>query len=614
MSNQAKRPSFDVVDPNLATARRLSPRRSTSTATDIEGLVREQLAHFCIDAETPMGQSLAEVTRHVYQTQISLTDLWQHTLRELPRLDRRDRVAWFNAKKFLCFQLAKLLDTLQNPFRAGYQSLVEGQTNRLAKGPYPIFDNVTAIFSSTPVIARTATYLYACTEWIDDAFQGREPLLEVYSRLLNPTSISLANHIVDLECGPLADQYMAWNFNSGMAAIDAALSHLLGYQDIVLSSRNIYGGAFQLLHDWFSKSSNLDIRVEFFDGYSGEAFAAAVRQLKERCADRLAAGKQVYVYLESPCNPHGYVLDVPAICRLAHEEGMTVILDSTIATPFLSQPLQRPQPIERPDFVLHSYTKDITGSGATTAGVVIGRNERMFIPKGESCAAFDASGKPVTYHWNETLFWNVFYVKGAFLDADKAFEVISGSRTLELRLLRKTINTLVLAQFLASHPEIHVKSNALPTDENAGLREKLMKLGLPAPLFTLDMEPAGLSCATFTQFFDSLEPAFGHQVSLGQSNTVVLCPALTSHSEMGPDALKAAGIAPTTIRVSVGDEDVRHLVVHFVQAARLMIDPVRPGFSQRFMSPQAVDALYSKVYLDVHGRWLTSQPPCESYH
>src|SRR5213075_2376173 len=129
--------------------------------------------------------------------------LWELTVRELGALDRGERIALFNAKKFLCFQLAKLLDTLQNPFRATYQSLVEHQSSRLAKGPYPIFDNVTAIFSSTPVITRTATYLYACTEWIDEAFHGREMLLEVYSRLLNPTSTSLANHIVDLECGAL---------------------------------------------------------------------------------------------------------------------------------------------------------------------------------------------------------------------------------------------------------------------------------------------------------------------------------------------------------------------------------------------------------------------------
>src|SRR5205814_3020010 len=111
-----------------------------------------------------------------------------------------------------------------------HQSLGHSTATVLAKGPYPTFDNVTAIFSANPVIARTATYIFACAQWIADAFQGREFLHEIYSRLLNPTSISLANHIVDIETGPMAPQYMAWNFNSGMAAIDCILSHLVGYE------------------------------------------------------------------------------------------------------------------------------------------------------------------------------------------------------------------------------------------------------------------------------------------------------------------------------------------------------------------------------------------------
>src|SRR5882672_4371091 len=287
-------------DLDFQSARELSPRRSTSTATDVEGLVAEQLAHFSIDPKTEFGRTLGRLAGHIYAANIELRQLWELTTRELASLDRKDRIAYFNAKKFLCFQLAKLLDTLQNPFRHAYQSLIENQSNRLAKGPYPVFDNVTAIFSSTPVIARTATYLYACTEWIDDAFQGREPLLEVYSRLLNPTSISLANHIVDIECGPLAAEYMAWNFNSGMAAIDATLSHLVGRQDIILSSRNIYGGAFQLLHDWFRKPANLDIGVEFFDGYEVQAFQNGLEAVRGKFGERLQHGRQVYVYLESP--------------------------------------------------------------------------------------------------------------------------------------------------------------------------------------------------------------------------------------------------------------------------------------------------------------------------
>ncbi len=204
------------------------------------------------------------------------------------------------------------------------------------------------------------------------------------------------------------------------------------------------------------------------------------------------------------------------------------------------------------------------------------------------------------------MFWNVFYVKGAFLDADKAFEVITGSRTLDLRMLRKAISTTVLAQFMASHPQIHVKCNALEEDENAAIRKRVLRLGLPAPLFTIDFERAGLDRAMFTRFFDCLEPAFGHQVSLGQSNTVILCPALTSHSEMNAAELREAGIAPTTIRIALGDEDPRGSIAHFLRTVELVINPARPGFSEGFMPAAAVDELYRRTYLDVHTRWITN--------
>jgi hypothetical protein len=92
-------------------------------------------------------------------------------------------------------------------------------------------------------------------------------------------------------------------------------------------------------------------------------------------------------------------------------------------------------------------------------------------------------------------------------------------------------------------------------------------------------------------------------------NTVVLCPALTSHSELSAEALAAAGISPTTIRIAVGDEDPRSLIAHLIHAAELAIDPVRPGFSAGFPRPDAVDALYREVYVDVHRRFVESRPP-----
>jgi cystathionine beta-lyase/cystathionine gamma-synthase len=245
--------------------------------------------------------------------------------------------------------------------------------------------------------------------------------------------------------------------------------------------------------------------------------------------------------------------------------------------------------------VIHSYTKDLVGNGDTTAGVVIGRNADMFMPKGEP-------------GWQQTLFWNVYYVKGAFLDADKAFEVLSGMKTLEMRMLKKCINTQILARWLASHPKVRVSGPANPRDPDRRIAARLSYLGLPAPLFTIDLEKAGMDRLTFERFFDLLSPMFGHMVSLGQSNTVILCPALTSHSELSPDALRAAGIMPTTIRIAVGDEDARELISGFLETARLAIDPDVPGFSRRFPTGRQVDRLCDQVYVDVHRRHAAASP------
>lgn len=586
--------------PEPPAARILSPRRKTTRATSLHELALEQLRHFHLDPQSPVGQPLLALAEKLYAAHGDVMDLWEATTRELGRLPREDRLALFNAKKFLTFQLAKLLDTLQNPARRTHQSLRYSNTTLLAKGPYPVFDNVTALFSANPVITRTATYLYACSEWIDDAFQGKEFLHEIYSRLMNPTSISLANHIVDVECGPQAGEYLAWNFNSGMGAIDGVLSHLVGYQDVILSSRNIYGGAYQLIHDWFGKRSNLDAGVVFFDGFTGEDFTRALEATKKQFFDRLAAGRRIYVYLESPCNPHGVFLDVPEISRRAHREGLTVICDSTVGTPFLVRPLRHPEPECRPDYVLHSYTKDLTGHGTTTAGVVIGRTADMFIPKGEHA--------PGGKSWQDTLFWNVYYIKGAFLDSDKAFEVLTGMKTLEVRMLKKCISTMIFARWLASNPLVTVSGPAHPRDPNFAIAQKLSYLELPAPLFTINFERADISRVTLERFFDSLAPMFGHMVSLGQSNTLVLCPALTSHSELSEAALRDAGITPTTIRIAVGDEAPRELIADFLAAARNSLDRDRPGFSAKFLSGPAIDRLVDETYLDVQRRHAAAQP------
>ncbi|EFP97341.1 trans-sulfuration enzyme family protein [Vibrio caribbeanicus] len=599
----------------MNTNKQLSPLRNSTQHSDAMTLANEQAIHFGIDPETEYGRSLVDLATTLYTANTKTHDLWAITMEGLEGLDKSDRIAWFNAKRFLSFQLAKILDNLQNPMRATYQSIATNNGHFAAKGAYPIFDNVAAIFSASPVITRTATYLFACTEWVEDAFNGREPLHEIYSRLLNPTSISLANHIVDIEAGEYANQYLAWNFNSGMAAIDGLLSHTLGREDIVIASRNIYGGSYQLLHDWYRKSSNLDVAIEWVDGYEADIFARAIDDAMVKYKDRIDSGKQIYVYLESPCNPHGYVLDVAGISRAAHEKNCMVMVDTTVGTPFLHPVLKRENAIERPDFVIHSYTKDLAGTGTTTAGVVIGRNEEMFIPKGDSTSYTLPNGKERTRNWDETLFWNVYYVKGAFLDADKAFEVLNGMKTFELRVLNKTINTLTLARVFDAHPDINVSCPGLETSPNYHVLKENMHLSLPASLFTIDMEGtaerAPITPSVYKQFFDMLEPAIGMQVSLGQTNTVALCPAMTTHSEMSSEAQLEAGIKPTTMRIAVGLEDPRMFLAHILNASKLTIDVKHPEFSSLFPSAEKIDEIYRSTYLEVHHKFLTSTPSFE---
>ncbi len=580
-----------MSDRRPSLSRALSPVRKSTIPPTVDELVEEQLHHFGIEPSSAFGRNLAELAGRLYRCEHSVDALWELAQQELATLDHEDRVNLFNAKKFVSFQIAKILDAFQNGFRRTHQNLGLSRATTAAHGPYPLVDNVSALFSATPVIARTATYTFACADWIADAFEGREFMHPVYSRLLNPTSIALANHIVDLECGPLASEYLAWNFNSGMAAIDGTLSHVLGHRDVLITSRHLYGGVHQLLHDWFAKPSNLDIAIEAFDGEDVADFLACWSEVQQRHAGRFRDGRRAYLYLESPCNPHGFVLDVPSLCQAAHAAGLRVILDATVGTPFLQRPLQADDPDLRPDFLVHSYTKDLSGSGSVIAGCVIARNEDMFLPKGEP-------------GWAETMFWNVYYVKGAFLSADAAFEVMQGMRTLELRMLHKCINTEILAKYLSAHPDIHVNCNAVEGHPNAALRERLLAFGLPAPLFTFEMR--SLDGDNFRRFFDNLEPVYSHQISLGQTNTTISCPGLTTHSELDVAAQRKCRIFPYTIRVSVGCENPMDLIDHFAAVAVAMIDPVTPGFSGKLMSRSLATEMIRNTYLEYHSRYIES--------
>ncbi|MGB0495124.1 MAG: Cys/Met metabolism pyridoxal-phosphate-dependent enzyme, partial [Kangiellaceae bacterium] len=160
-----------TIPQGFEAAKILSPKRNTTEASNVNELALEQLSHYGIDETSDYGKALKDTVTSLYNAQSDMSRLWQITNETIENLDKKDKIAYFNAKRFLSFQLAKILDGLQNPFRKTAQSLHNSSLNKtattqMAKGSYPLFDNITAIFSATPVIARTATYIYACTEWV----------------------------------------------------------------------------------------------------------------------------------------------------------------------------------------------------------------------------------------------------------------------------------------------------------------------------------------------------------------------------------------------------------------------------------------------------------------
>ncbi len=580
-------------------ARRLSPRRNTTAASNVPELVAEQLAHFGIDGQSEFGATLARIAQRLYENYADIDRLWQITLESIATLDRADRIAYFNAKKFLSFQFAKLLDMLPGALAADLPGLDYSSTTQYAKGPYALFDNVTAIFAANPVIARTATYVYACAEWIADAFQGKELLLEIYSRLLNPTSVSLANYIVDLEAGPYARRVFRLELQQRHGG------HRRGAGASAGNGRHP-----DHQPQYLRRCTPIDSRLVRQAGQSGHR-RRHLRRLRRRRLSQLLAARRARVRRALAGRTEGLRVSrialQPARIRARRAGDLSRGARARVCASCSMRPSGR-------RFSAGPCSAAIRRSGPTSSSTATRRTfpaPARWSPAWSSAATKTCSSprenRSAGVAWNDTLFWNVYYVKGAFLNADAAFEVLQGIRTLENRMLAKCINTQILARFLDAHPGINVHCNELAHDENSALRERLLFLGLPAPLFTIDFEAADIPREAFQRFFDNLAPTFGHMISLGQSNTIVSCPALTTHSELPEDELRRAGISPTTIRFAVGDEDPKDLIDHLVATARFTIDPVASGFSAQFPSASATETLIKDCYVDAHRRYVESK-------
>ncbi len=357
-------------------------------------------------------------------------------------------------------------------------------------------------------IYQTAPFRFATAAELEAAFAAGDRA-GLYSRYANPSV-----RIVEEKLAALEGAADAVAFASGMAAISATLATLLASGDRLLAARDLYGGTAAWL-DWLERH-HPEIGVE----------RVPLEELPARLEAGAAPGTRV-VYLETPTNPLLACADLARLGGLARAQGLTLVVDSTFATPILQRPLALGAHV-----VVHSATKFLGGHSDLTAGLVAGEAATMAAVR-------------------ETL-----RLGGATLDPLAAFLLARGMRTLALRIERQSASARRLAEFLVGHPA--VERVHYPGFDEIGRRQMSAGGGMLAFSVTGGWEAAA-------KLLDRLR-LFTIIPSLGGVESGITSPAVTSHRELPAPEREAAGIGDGLLRVSVGIEDVADLEADLAQA------------------------------------------------
>jgi methionine-gamma-lyase len=359
-------------------------------------------------------------------------------------------------------------------------------------------------------IARTANFTFANTEEMKLWAEGKSPAY-IYTRYGNPTLATAEKKIAALE-GAQSAVVAA----SGTAAVSASLLAVLQAGDEVIASRQLYGGSYRLLRDVFPR------------------FGIVVRHVESDLAgiERLVGPRTKVLYIETPTNPTLRLVDLKKAASFAQEWGLVSIIDNTFASPILQKPLSMGFNI-----VVHSASKYLAGHSDVIAGAAAGSS--VLIDK--------------VRH-------NIIQIGGS-MDPEAAFLLIRGMKTLEIRIRRQCQNAMAVAKFLEKHPKVaRVYYPGLPSHLDHKLAKRQMR-GFGGML-AFDHK-GGLAGAR--RFGDRIR-VFLLAASLGGVESLAVLPIYTSHYNMSSAELKAAGVSPGTVRVSVGLEDPGDLIEDLRQA------------------------------------------------
>jgi len=371
----------------------------------------------------------------------------------------------------------------------------------------------------------------------------------VYSRISNPTNAVLEQRVAALEGG-----IGAIATASGQAALHLAVATLTGAGGHLVASSALYGGSHNLLQHTLRR---FGIETTFVAPADLDGWRAAVRP-----NTRLLFG-------ETLGNPGLDVLDVPAVAQIAHDAGLPLLLDSTLTTPWLMQPLALGA-----DLVLHSATKFLSGHGTVIGGVLVDGGSFDWERAGrhpELCAPY-AGFHDMVFSEESTV--GAFLLRarreglrdfGACLSPHSAWLILQGIETLPLRMARHISNTAEVVQFLARHPFVgRVGHPLLESHPSHALAQRLLPRGAGS-VFSFDLKG---SRAQGRAFIEALQ-LFSHLANVGDCRSLVIHPASTTHFRLNDAELAAAGIGAGTIRLSIGLEDPADLIDDLKRALKL---------------------------------------------
>ncbi|OWU84255.1 O-acetylhomoserine aminocarboxypropyltransferase [Oceanicola sp. 22II-s10i] len=398
----------------------------------------------------------------------------------------------------------------------------------------------------TPIYQTTA-YVFRDADHAAALFNLQE-VGYIYSRLTNPTVAVLAERVATLEGGQ-----GAVCCSSGHAAQIMALFPLMGPGCNVVASSRLYGGT---ITQFSQTIKRFGWSAKFVDFDDLDAVAAAID-------DNTRA-----VFCESIANPGGYITDLDAIAGVADKAGLPLIVDNTSATPYLCRPIEHGATL-----VVHSATKYLTGNGTVTGGVIVDSGKFDWTASGK----FPSLSEPEpAYHglkFHETfgpLSFTFHSIAiglrdlGMTMNPQAAHYTLMGIETLSLRMERHVVNAIKVAEWLETHPAVaEVTYAGLKSSRYADRVPRICPKGAGG-LFTFRLKAGYDACVKLVNALD----LFSHVANLGDTRSLVIHSASTTHRQLTPEQQTAAGAGPDVVRVSIGIEDADDLIADLDQALK----------------------------------------------